>query len=349
MTDTQRNLAVGLTTLVGIVGLVALLLLFGYVPKLLKPSYDVQVQLPRAAGLYESSRVTLAGIEVGEVTDIELIPLPDHGVLVTASVQEGVDLPTNVQARVVQQLVGGGSTLAFEVPDGQITTDTLAKDGSARLAGRVVGPGEALSSGLEALAEEPIERFNQLSQQIGGLAEEWRLVGEQVNAMVEPRRVADVEAGDAVGNLPTILARVDDRLAQVGRTLDAIESLAGDPQLQDDIRTSASNAREVTESARVATDQITGRIDALSTGVQQDLTQLRRRYVALADDMSGTVASVQALADDAREGEGTLGRLVADPSLYQNLDDASQRLAALMDQARLLLRKFEQEGVPIRF
>ncbi len=51
--------------------------------------------------------------------------------------------------------------------------------------------------------------------------------------------------------------------------------------------------------------------------------------------------------DEARNGNGTIGKLVKDPQLYNNLADAVQRVDQSMTELMLLLEKWKAEGIPL--
>ncbi|OBJ45448.1 mammalian cell entry protein [Mycolicibacterium mucogenicum] len=62
--------------------------------------YTVMVDLPRAAGLYETSNVTYRGTEVGRVTSVHLT---GTGVVAEMSLKSGIDIPSDLQAQVHSQ------------------------------------------------------------------------------------------------------------------------------------------------------------------------------------------------------------------------------------------------------
>ena len=66
--------------------------------------YQVTVELPRAAGLYESGNVTYRGIEVGRV---ESVRLTGTGVAAVLSLKSGIDIPSDLDAQVHSQSAVG--------------------------------------------------------------------------------------------------------------------------------------------------------------------------------------------------------------------------------------------------
>jgi len=48
-------------------------------------------------------------------------------------------------------------------------------------------------------------------------------------------------------------------------------------------------------------------------------------------------------------GEGTLGRLISDPQLYNEMTDAAQRLSLTLRDLQMLVRKVKEEGLELKF
>ncbi|HEX7009264.1 MAG TPA: MlaD family protein [Phycisphaeraceae bacterium] len=325
MEERTRNIVVGITTLAGLAGLLALLLLFGYLPAWFKEGYHVTVELPQAGGLNTSNRVYLSGIDIGEVESVSLRPPPQKGVIAVARIRSDVRIPQN--ARVVVEsssLLGGSAIVAFQVDgvDGQVE-QYLPTDGSAVVQGQVPS-------------------LMDLGDTIQQLSQEWKQVGQHLNRLLEPRSPDAVDTGQTAANLSTVLQRVDARMAEMKEVIAGIQAYTNDEQLRQDIRAAAAGSRQL--------------IDELSTSAQelrqtlgQSVQSLRDRYVALADDLSHTAATIQRLVAAAEQPDGTLGKMINDPSLYNNLNDTFQRMQQAIDEMRLLIQKWKAEGVPIQF
>ncbi|CDO31126.1 MCE family protein [Mycolicibacterium porcinum] len=98
-----------------VVSLVAIsVMAFGYVklPKFLfgVGTYQVTVELPEAAGLYERANVTYRGTEVGQVKQIKLNNGEVDAVL---ALKSGVDIPSDLDAQVHSQSAVGEQYLAL--------------------------------------------------------------------------------------------------------------------------------------------------------------------------------------------------------------------------------------------
>jgi phospholipid/cholesterol/gamma-HCH transport system substrate-binding protein len=320
--ERSRNLIVGFVTLAAMVGLVVLLLLFGYVPKFMQSGYFVTLELTEASGLNPGSRVELAGLAIGQVETIEFKEPVSRGVDVRMRIREDVRIPVDAVPQVDVPLLGGSPAIQFLVP-GETAPEGgryeyLSRDGDAVVSGKL----GALAGAFGEL-EQMSARFDELSRQ-------WTVVGRQVQAMLSPQDLAAVEAGDVPGNAATVMARLDRRLHEARQVLAGVDDLVNDPQLRDDVRATAANARQA------------------SGDLARSFGSLERRYVALADDLAVAIAEMNTLLKQANTGEGSVGRALNDPTLYNNLDGATKRIGAAADEMKLLIEKWKAEGVPVK-
>lgn len=351
MKERSRNIMVGLTTLAGLCGLAGLLLLFGKVPQWLRPAYRMQFQFVNAGGLNTASRVKLNGIDIGKVVNLELATPPDRGVRATAEIDHHIRLPQATLAFIRAPLLGGSPTLALEtqtLTDAELA-DLLPTDGTALLTGKEGSMLSTFSDQLDRTVTESVKAlrsdlnraldgFDSIKADFHHLSTQWTSVGQNVNQLLEPRDPAAVERGDVPANLTTVLARADGRLAELKTALAGLNQVLGDEKLLTDVRTTVSQMRDASGNAK-----------ELTAKLNQQSEQLTTRLVALADDLSKTLAGVNKLTEQARAGDGTMGKLLNDPALFNNLNDAVQRISAAADEIRLLAQKWKAEGLPVRF
>ncbi|MEQ9459607.1 MAG: MlaD family protein [Phycisphaeraceae bacterium] len=322
----KRNIAVGLTAAAGLIGLAGLLALFGYVPGFLEDGYTYQVEIPESGGLYPDSRVTFYGIDVGKVTEVNLRTDDNPGVIATILID--LELPKTIKAEVkATSLLGGGSAINFTRNDDIVETNMLPTDGTGTIKARIASPIDGLTSALE----EPMQRFDDISQDLNRLLIAWSDLGENLNKLVEPRPAG---SQDATGNLAAVLAETEASLAEARHTLSSFRELVDDPQLIDDLKSTAANTRKLTDRAE-------GTLQA----IEDTAASLERRMAAVADDLSGAIASASGLLTKVHEGAGTAGKLISDPALYDNLNDAAERLKTTLLELRLLVEKIQAEGV----
>lgn len=347
MTERSRNIAVGITTIVGLIGFVVLLTLFGWVPQWLEDGYTVKVQMPTASGLTAGSRVRIAGMDIGRVERVELMEPPSSGVVVSAQVRRDIRIPRDARVQVETQLLGGSPALSFDVSELDPSREVvyLPQDGSAVVEGEVHTLAGQFAGEMQAALAEPTRQFQRVANSFQQLSSEWTEVGRRLSAMLEQRSLEQVDAGEAQPNLATVLARTDQRLVELQKTLAGIDSLVNDQAFREELRAVVTNAREATESLAATAKSF----QSLAGDADENLDALTKRYVALADDVSGAIGSMRDVLDRVKAGQGTIGKLVTDPSLYNNLDDAIKRLNAALEEYKQLAEKFQKEGLPVKF
>ncbi len=349
MGETTRNLAVGTTTLIGVLGLMLMIVLFGNIQQWFARGYPLTITLPEAAGVMRGSPVLLSGIQVGHVEAVYLRrPGTGTGVVLECQIRHDVDIPVQVQASVQTELFAGTSKLALRVHDlPEEELDWLPKDGTAMIEGDVPTIATALTDELRRALDEPMQQLRTITNEFTSLSQEWTHVGANLNRLIGPAEQGNPDELDAEAvaemeaNVPRLLMRAERRLAEMESVIAGIDRYVSDEAMREDFAATVSNARQVSAN-------LGEQVETLSRELSQSVTELRTRYIALADDLSGAIGSMQRLTDDARAGDGTLGRLLRDPRLYENLNDSAERMQSAVDELRLLIQKWEAEGMPLR-
>ncbi len=332
MKESTLTTIVGATTLAGLIGLAYLLTVIGGLSKSFEGGYRISIELPTAGGLHKDSRVVYNGIDIGRIESVRLQEPPRVGVIAVALITEDdVVLPEDVRVTARYPSLLGGSAVADITREPGDVSGYLPTDGTAVIQGEPAVDFSLIAEELRNTLSGPMQEFKRISDNFDALSAEWTLVGQNINKLVELRSTDSVDQGEAIGNLSTVLARADKRLAELREAIDGVNRYVNDEELRDDVRTTVANAR------------------ALSQRFNDSLDTLRARYVAVADDLSATIQALQKLADKTMAGEGTLGKVFNDPQLYENLNDASQRLKAAIDEVRLLVEKWKAEGLPVQF
>lgn len=346
MTERSRNISVGLTAMAGIVSTIGLMMLFGYVPLLAEKGYPVTIELPNASGLNPEGRVRLSGIDIGRISRVKLDD--ETGLVhVICNIKEETRIPKAVYVRVFAPMFGGTAALDFDISKltPEQRRDALPTDGSAMLKGHIPTMAGEFARELQAAISGPAEDLSKVSASFVELSETWAAVGKDIRLLVEQRKPEDVDAGKAVGNLATLLARADSRLAEMKSIMTQVESWVGDEQIRADVKATLTNARALTSNANEGVVEM--RQTLKSAGGNVDA--LAKRYIAVADDLSGAIAELRETIVQARKGEGTVGKLLNDPALYDNLNDTATRAAKAMEEFKLLIEKWKAEGLPVQF
>jgi phospholipid/cholesterol/gamma-HCH transport system substrate-binding protein len=365
MKPKATNFLVGLTTLAGLAGLAFLLMMFGYVSVWSEKGFRITVILNSASGLNTGSRVRFSGIDVGRVVDISLHNPSgsEPGVKVVAMIEEkyAQQIPYDVGASVEAPLIGGSPSIGLKVPKhlpAETSPSTSAADTAPAhgqwlsqrspedpIQGVQADLVSQFTAEIRAALKEPIKDLHNASEAFTQLSGEWTSVGANIKEMTAQRTLDDVNKDPAKANLYTISLRVDQRVKEIERVIDGLDKWVNDKKLREDITQTAAKARSVMEKLDKGADEFNG----LTKDTRVQVNALALKYIATADELSSALNSAKKLIDTARAGEGTTGKLINDPALYNNLNDSVKRIEAAMADIQLLVRKWKDEGVPIQF
>jgi phospholipid/cholesterol/gamma-HCH transport system substrate-binding protein len=329
-----RDFLTGAVALFGLVGTVIVLILFGEFADTGRKYYNFTLHVPSAGGLSDTSAVTLNGVKVGQVTGTAVLPPPANGAEIKVKIYDDVKIPKLVTVSIDKGFVGDAS-LEFRVPAaataGQLTQVIEPES--------VFEAGEA-SSTLERLAssiQKPLQRFGQTAEKIEKLADTYTAVGERVNELLEPRTLADVQAGKEP-NIRSTIARADVALARATAVI-SDEELVGE-------------AKRVLARANTVMDDVSG----LAKTWTNTAANLDKNVNTITADATGTLQATQKAATELaaaietiNKGQGTMGQLLQNPDLYNSLRDAAQRLDRALNEVQMLVEKYRAEGLPLKF
>jgi phospholipid/cholesterol/gamma-HCH transport system substrate-binding protein len=329
-----RDFLTGAVALFGLVGTILVLILFGEFADTGRKYYFFTLHVPSAGGLSDTSAVTLNGVRVGQVARTGVLPSPANGAEIQVKIYDDIKIPKAVTVSIDKGFVGDAS-LEFRVP----ATATAASLSEVIPPDSVFEASDA-SSTLERLAssiQKPLQRFGQTAEKIEKLAETYTAVGERVNELLEPRTLADVQAGKEP-NIRSTIARADVALARATAVI-SDEQLVGE-------------AKRVLARANTVMDDVSG----LAKTWTNTAANLDKNVSAITVDAAGMMQSTQKAATELataietiNRGQGTMGQLLQNPDLYNSLRDAAQRLDRALNEVQLLVEKYKTEGLPLKF
>lgn len=333
----RRDIIVGFTAIIGVIGLAVMLLMFGELPFIGRPKgYPVVFLLNDAGGLTPGSPVTLNGVKVGVVSATTTPEDPRSGVRLGVRINPKAKVPWDVNVAIRRDLLGE-TTLALSIgPDAPDSGRGFMQAGDERSAS-AKGMLEEITSVIDAR----MGTIEQAARDISELSQTYNRVGERIEVMLAP--TGDGPDGDV--NVVATLRRLD-------AAIEGAQAWLGDDQLRADARKIATRGTEVLDELAAAIDrwEITAQAigdAAKSAGSRVD--EAAADFKALAASTSEAMNEVQALVAEVRMGEGTISQLVNNPDLYRSLNDAAIRLERTLLEAQLLLEKYRKEGIPIQF
>ena len=339
MKENTRNVAIGLTVLIGLCMIVVLILAFTGLPQLFQTGYTVKMHFNQTHDIVPGDPIYLRGKRVGLVQDVEFTDDdPRKGVTITAKVRSDIRLPRNIQAKVFTRGLIGKGYLSL-VPKGPLpvdpnTSETMefySTDDIIVLQG-IHDPGAGL---LPRELIDTMKSFGKLAENLNELLEPTSL----------PSQVTDSQpsSGPAAEPPPGLKGTI----VRLNRTLDALYAVAGNSENQANIQTSLQNFADASGKASEAMDALK---EFLAKGREtlSGADELTRKLITDAEDISALLGTIRESVEKINKGDGTFGKLLNDPKLYNNLIQITEQMEELVKDFRRLSDKWERKGVEIK-
>lgn len=268
MKPSTRNVLIGSTTLAALVGLAALLMLFGELDSLLKPRYALTIHTDHAAGLRSGSGIELNGVPIGAVESVLPGRDAEYPVLIVALIDTEARIPAGAVPYATASLLGGAATLQLEglPPPGEAPGAFLPADGTARLSHRI-----------------GIRLIEQIRAEFGANFGPFLELARNVNELLRPPEAGDPEAAranlrTAVANANALLEETRESVIRLRSTLERVDASAGEFQ-------------SLAASLRDDAHRVTGELLPVLEGLSELVGETRQLANAAAHGQ-GTVAQL---------------------------------------------------------
>lgn len=330
---------------------------------------------PNSQGLMGGNQVRLAGVTVGAVQDVEVPKQPGQDLVVRFDIERRYRHLVRTDSRVEIKTIGLLGDKYLEVTPGSPDKPLLEPGseiaairgseldkilaGSGDLVDNVTAVAKSLKTilGRVEKGEGFVGEITSATPEGEELSRSLRRTIASTNALVEDvrggkgllgRLVADEKLADGVtaeleaslGSLRKILGLVE-KGAGEGEGL--VPALLGDPE-------GKRRFFAMVESLQAAADGLAGFSKDLSTGGGLLPKLVRDEDFArdLMKDLSRISASLASVAEKLDRGDGTAGKLVNDPAVYEAIDD----ILVGIDESkplRWLVRNRQRSGIENRY
>jgi phospholipid/cholesterol/gamma-HCH transport system substrate-binding protein len=348
MDDRVLRLRVGVVVLAAALITAFLVARFGDLPLPGGGTYTIYVRFPRAPGVTQGSPVRMSGVQIGRVTRLEL--LQPTGVRVTAEIDSGRAILDSDACWITSASVLGDSVLEFVPPDRVPPTAKELEGGTEIINGRV--------------AANPLEAFTNIEPALQAAMTSVRDAGAEVATTARHLNNTIVNNQD---QFPRIAQKTERALDQFILAMNNINSLVGDPQTRQDTINAlrafpqlVRDANQTLASANAAFDSMKTASDRAALNLENlsNFTKpLGERGPQLVDNLDGSLANINELleqlvtfTDNMNSREGSLGRLMNDPAIYNrlertlgNAEDITSRLKPILDDIRIFSDKIARD------
>jgi phospholipid/cholesterol/gamma-HCH transport system substrate-binding protein len=332
MASYRKNVAVGVTMIGALTALAIMILLFADAPvRFFKTAQlNVKFTADSAEGVSNGSPIFYLGVNVGQIKGVDLPPDGQAGVIIVGTIEARKHVPANVQGVIRSTLIGGTATLSLEpmgTPQGRLADNAMIP---AHVGGSNVLPRE----------------FSDLAKQLNDLSKRLQItVDDFNNSKVIDKFAATVDTAQKT-------------ISKIGDTADELRKLLGDQKLRGNLDTTLANFKDVSENAKTIAKQLekfstdlqktNSELSVTITKTDERIENLSKQLGGRLDQVAGILEKFQSVASKIDKGDGTAGKLINDPKLYEALLDTSQELNLTVKDLRRLVEQWEQEGVSLK-
>lgn len=287
---------------------------------------------PSSGSLTPSSSVTLNGVEIGKVLSVDLVNPsefidPKNRVLVKFSIQNP-ELRLAVGSKI--EIVPGVLSTGI-----QINQNFIADKGYFRI-------GDTLSGGVSQEISEQLEsELLPLKQKMENLMVSVDNIVASINNFWDTSAAYTMDAG---------LNEVKIAISRFSRVAYNLDNLIDDQKVK--LSNIFDNVESISESFKETDHEIkrvVGNISNLSD------TLLTVDFKETFEQATGTMRNLNDLLDASSRGEGTLGKLLDDDQLYNELNTTNQKLQDLVEDIKVHPERYihfsvfgaKSKGVPL--
>ncbi|NDC40608.1 MAG: MCE family protein [Chitinophagia bacterium] len=248
-----------------------------------------------AQGLVKSANVEVNGLEVGHVTELELTD--DNRIKATISIDKSIELHAGTVASISQSNILNGKIIKIDLGRGQ----------------GLIKPGETIP------ASEKGSILDDLSAQAG--------------PMVNSLKVTIATLDTALNNI-NLLMGADNRMA-IAATLASLNTTAANlSKISAALATEGEDMKGIIRNTNQFTATLAKNDDTLTrmmSNINMLTGQLSRAPIEkTVTDLQASVNQLQGVLNKINSNQGSLGMLVNDKALYNNMSSSLKSLDALL-------------------
>ncbi len=246
-------------------------------------------------GLTTSKPELVNGYQIGHVSKMYLL---DNGKIRTEfKIKSEYEIPSNTIARIVNESILGSKVIVFNLGNSK----TYANDG------------DPLQSDVQANLMEKVEP---LQKKVENLVVKLDSVLSAVNTALDDEFQRDFK---------TSLRSISVSLNNMEKITNDVEKLMGSERIR--LAKIMQNLESITDNFKNNNGKLNSILANLDN-LSEDLS--KSEIKATIDNANKAMQDVQAITDKINKGEGSIGLLVNDDKLYNNLTNASENLDKLI-------------------
>lgn len=245
-------------------------------------------------GLGVSKPVLVNGYQIGRVDALQLEP--NGTILATLKIKGKYDVPKNSIARLESTDLLGGKAIVMALGSGAFAED-----------------GDTLSSNVEKGLMDAVQPVQKKAELIIGKMDS---ILTSVNSILNPNFQKNVDKSfnsiaSTLASLEATSKKVDNLVGSEGSRISSI--LANVEAISNNLKNNNQKINSILENINSVTDQVAA-----------------ANFKQTIDNANAAVADLQSMVSKVKNGEGSLGLLLNDRQMYDNLNSASKNLDNLI-------------------
>lgn len=267
-------------------------------------------------GLVQSKPVLINGLKVGQVKDLYFDPSMNGKIIVVLSINHSFPIPKNTIALIYSQDLMGSKAVSLELGDSK----ELAQPGDTLLTNVETSLKEEVNQQILPLklkAEDLISSIDTMVVAIRGVFN--KDIRNELIQSIRNIRMTFENLENTTNNLDTLVTSQSNRIASILTNLDQITR-------------NLSNNKE--------------QISAILSNLAQVTDTLANSHIPdIFNNLNKASEELAAAMDKVKRGEGSLGKLVNDDKLYNDLNKAVNELNLLLEDIHQNPKKYVRLSV----
>lgn len=367
MDERVLQFRVGVVVVASAIITVILVMLFGAWPSVWEGRYEIHVTFPEAPGITVDAPVRKSGVLIGRVSNVKL--QDEGGVLVSMRIFDQFKLRRHETCRIGTGSLLGDAVVEF-VPSGKderlarfdANRDGKLDEDEQRTANELLADTEYMSDGV--VVSNPLRALVNLEGSVSSAFRSLEGAGKEVSQLA---RSVNQAVGGGDDQIRRIMQKTEVALDHFDQTMQAVEKILGDEQLAGQLRQTiqeipafVDETRQTMAAARTTMDHVREMSDKAKT----NLDHLEKFTKPLGESGPQLVANVEestrnlndlleqfvAFSEALNSGQGTLGRLVHDDEVYQqiqrvvgNAEEITRRARPIVEDVRIFTDKIARD------
>lgn len=322
---------VGVMVLATLIIAAILIVMLGEFPTPFRRAYTIEVIFPEAPGVKEGTPVRKSGIRVGRVTRVGFAAddprfADQRGVIVTAEIDSDKKLYEDEVCQIRSSLLGDVE-LDFVIKDYNKKIEKKKAPSRELLdTGRVLeGKSTADPTGLKDVFQDEFKTVKDAGRALAGAGDALKTAAERAGKLLEED-----------GLITNVASEARTTLVQVRKVAESANKIIGEKDTQEKLRNSLAalpdkidNTFKRLNTTMNLVDESLRSINEFTGPLGKNGAERVRKIDRAISTLDSLMTQMETFSRRLNSQQGSLGKLVHDPELYNHLNSAARKIDKL--------------------